>query len=243
MTAAKLAVAAEPVLGSAGYWLMTVTALFATAGATNSGLFPAAGLAQEMAAAGQFPPTLGRKVGDRAPVGILVTAVAAIVLAVFFDLNAIASIGSAVALVLFTLVTYGHLRIRHHEDACVVRFHAIDPIDAPPLRVSGAPLRRYDDRTPRNGGHLVDPNAQDARRLASSKLTAAKPVRHRHQPDNACLDGRVIWRRPRHRCRHAVCAEVQLAHERPQRPEIHHHAQAVRSLPGSARRLRDTPCR
>ena len=39
-----LAVAAEPVLGQAGYWLMTVTALFATAGATNAGLYPAAGL-------------------------------------------------------------------------------------------------------------------------------------------------------------------------------------------------------
>ena len=50
-----LAVAAEPVLGSAGYWLMTVTALFATAGATNSGLYPAAGLAEQMAGAGQFP--------------------------------------------------------------------------------------------------------------------------------------------------------------------------------------------
>ena len=32
-----LAVAAEPVLGSAGYYLMTVTVLFATAGATNVG--------------------------------------------------------------------------------------------------------------------------------------------------------------------------------------------------------------
>ena len=38
-----LAVAAEPVLGRAGYWMMTVTALFATAGATNSGLYPAGG--------------------------------------------------------------------------------------------------------------------------------------------------------------------------------------------------------
>ncbi len=39
-----LAVAAEPVLGRAGYWMMTVTALFATAGATNAGLYPASGL-------------------------------------------------------------------------------------------------------------------------------------------------------------------------------------------------------
>jgi amino acid transporter len=112
-----LAVAAEPVLGSAGYWLMSITALFATAGATNSGLYPAAGLGDEMAAIGQFPPVMGRRVGGRAAVGIVVTAIAAIVLAVFFDLNSIASIGSAVALIVFTLVTLGHFRIRHETGA------------------------------------------------------------------------------------------------------------------------------
>ncbi len=112
-----LAVAAEPVLGSAGYWLMTVTALFATAGATNSGLYPAAGLGDEMARAGQFPPMMKSRLGGRAPMGIVVTAAAAIILALFFDLNAIASIGSAVALVVFTLVTFGHFRIRHETGA------------------------------------------------------------------------------------------------------------------------------
>ena len=112
-----LAVAAEPVLGRAGYWLMTVTALFATAGATNSGLYPAAGLCDEMAATGQFPPSLGRRLGGRAPAGIVVTAVAAAVLAVGFDLTAIASIGSAVALIVFALVSAGHLRVRHETGA------------------------------------------------------------------------------------------------------------------------------
>ena len=112
-----LAVAAEPALGSAGYWLMSVTALFATAGATNSGLYPAAGLGEQMAAVGQFPPVMGHRVGGRAPMGIVVTATAAIVMAIFFDLNAIASIGSAVALVVFTLVTFGHLRVRHETGA------------------------------------------------------------------------------------------------------------------------------
>jgi amino acid transporter len=112
-----LAVAAEPVLGSAGYWLMTVTALFATAGATNSGLYPATGLGDEMAAVGQFPPAMSRRVGGRAPMGIVVTAVTAIVLAAFFDLSAIASLGSAVALVVFTLVTFGHYRIRNETGA------------------------------------------------------------------------------------------------------------------------------
>jgi amino acid transporter len=112
-----LAVAAEPVLGSAGYWLMSVTALFATAGATNSGLFPATGLAEQMSSAGQFPPVMARRLGGRAPVGILVTVVIAIVLVLFFDLNAIASLGSAVALVVFTVVTLGHLRIRTETGA------------------------------------------------------------------------------------------------------------------------------
>jgi amino acid transporter len=112
-----LAVAAEPVLGRAGYWLMSVTALFATAGATNAGLYPAAGLCEQMASTGQFPPLLGRRFGGRAPAGILVTAAVAIVLAVGFDLTSIASIGSAVALVVFTLVTGGHLRVRAETGA------------------------------------------------------------------------------------------------------------------------------
>ena len=43
-----LAVAAEPSLGQAGYWLMSVTGLFATAGATNGGLYPAAGLCEQL---------------------------------------------------------------------------------------------------------------------------------------------------------------------------------------------------
>jgi amino acid transporter len=112
-----LAVAAEPVLGRVGYWLMSVTALFSTAGATNAGLYPAAGLCDEMAGMGQFPPVLGRRFGGRAPAGLLITAAAAIVLAVGFDLSSIASIGSAIALLVFTLVTAAHFRVRGETGA------------------------------------------------------------------------------------------------------------------------------
>ena len=112
-----LAVAAQPVLGRAGYWLMTVTALFATSGATNAGLFPAGGLSTEMASIGQFPPVFGRNLGNRVPTGLLVTAICAIILAAFFNLNAVASIGSAVALVVFTLISIGHLRVRSETGA------------------------------------------------------------------------------------------------------------------------------
>jgi amino acid transporter len=112
-----LAVAAEPVLGRAGYWLMSVTALFSTTGATNAGLYPAAGLCQEMASIGQFPPVLGRRFGGRAPAGLLITAAVAIVLAAGFDLSSIASIGSAIALLVFTLVTAAHFRVRGETGA------------------------------------------------------------------------------------------------------------------------------
>jgi len=115
-----LAVAAEPALGRAGYWLMSVTALFATAGATNAGLYPAAGLSERLAETGQFPPLMARKAGGRASAGLLIEAGSCLVLALVFKLEAIASIGSAVALLIFTLITVAHLRVRSETGASVV---------------------------------------------------------------------------------------------------------------------------
>jgi amino acid transporter len=112
-----IAVAAQPVLGQAGYLLMSVTALFATAGATNAGLYPAAGLSEHLASSGQFPPTMGQRIADRAPVGLLVAAAVILLMVIAFDLSAIASIGSAVALTIFGLVTAGHLRVRSQTGA------------------------------------------------------------------------------------------------------------------------------
>lgn len=111
-----VAEAAKPALGELGYTLMAVTALFATAGATNSGLYPAAGLSKDLADKRQFPPVLGRHWG-RAPIGLVVMVGATMVMALFLNLSAIASIGSVVALLLFTLVTVSHLRVRGQTGA------------------------------------------------------------------------------------------------------------------------------
>jgi L-asparagine transporter-like permease len=100
------------VLGDAGYWLMVITALFATSGATNAGLYPASGLSDHLATTGQFPTVMAARVAGRVPLGLLVAAVGIVVMVAFFDLSAIASIGSAVALFIFTIVSLGHLRIR-----------------------------------------------------------------------------------------------------------------------------------
>ena len=112
-----LAVAAEPALGKAGYWLMSVTALFATAGATNAGLYPAAGLCDRLAETGQFSPLMARRFGGRIPAGLLFAAIACLVLAVVFKLDSIASIGSAVALLIFTFITAAHFRVRAETGA------------------------------------------------------------------------------------------------------------------------------
>ena len=112
-----IAVAAQPELGDFGYVLMSITALFATAGATNAGLYPAEGLSDHLASTGQFPTFMGGRVAGRASIGLLVGAAAILVLVIAFDLTAIASIGSAVALTIFGLVTVGHLRIRSKTGA------------------------------------------------------------------------------------------------------------------------------
>ena len=106
-----IAVAAQPILGDAGFWLMTVTALFATAGATNSGLYPATGLSDHLASTGQFPTLMARRLGGRAPFGLVILSLSIIITVIAFDISAVASIGSAVALIIFALVTLGHLRI------------------------------------------------------------------------------------------------------------------------------------
>jgi amino acid transporter len=111
-----IAVAAKPTLGDLGFWLMSLTGLFATAGATNSGIYPAGDLSIDLAAHGRFPPMFGRHV-RRAPVGMLVMVGATLVLTVAFNLSAIASIGSAVALLIFSSVTLGHIRVRNETGA------------------------------------------------------------------------------------------------------------------------------
>ena len=111
-----LAEAARPVLGDWGYVLMVITALFSTAGAVNASLYPSVGMTQHLASVGQFPPVFGRSLG-RAPVGLLGISALTILFVTLFDLNKIASIGSAVALLVFSAVTISHFRLYKHTGA------------------------------------------------------------------------------------------------------------------------------
>ena len=112
-----IAEAARPTLGDAGFTLMAVAALIATAGATNGTLFGAAGLTNSLAEIGQFPPLLGVRSRLGKHGGLLVTGVLALVLANFLDLSAIASVGSACSLVVFLLVGLAGYRLRSQTGA------------------------------------------------------------------------------------------------------------------------------
>jgi amino acid transporter len=114
-----IAEAARPVLGNLGFLLMAVTALFATTGATNAGLYPMPGIASHLAGTGQFPKFMAANLWGRVSVGLLVASVATILMVLLLDLDAIASLGSAVALGVFSLISVGHLRIRKQTGANV----------------------------------------------------------------------------------------------------------------------------
>ena len=118
--ATALAEAAKPTLGQAGYVLMVITALFSTAGAVNASLYPSTGMTKHLADVGQFPTVFGRHIGRRAPVGLVVMAIITIFMIVALDLNSIASLGSAVALLIFSAVTVAHFRTYRETGASLI---------------------------------------------------------------------------------------------------------------------------
>jgi amino acid transporter len=108
-----LAVAALPIFGAFGYTMISIAAVFATTGAINSQLYATIGVTYTMAKEGQLPPVfaLKRRRRPAGTQGLVISALLIILLAILFDVTAIASIGSAVALAIFALVTIAHLRM------------------------------------------------------------------------------------------------------------------------------------
>jgi amino acid transporter len=112
-----IAEAARPALGDAGFTMMAIAALLATASSVNATLYAAGGLTAMLAQAGQFPTFFGRgsRLGPHA--GILVTAAIVLVVSNLVDLSAIASVGSACSLMIFLLVGASGFRLRSETGA------------------------------------------------------------------------------------------------------------------------------
>ena len=112
-----IAEAARPALGEAGFVMIAVAALLATASSVNATLYASGGLTAMLAGAGQFPPFFGRasRLGPHA--GILITAAIVLVVSNTVDLSAIASVGSACSLMIFLLIGLSGLRLRKETGA------------------------------------------------------------------------------------------------------------------------------
>ena len=115
-----IAEAARPALGEFGFTLMAATAMLSTAGATNATLYASGNMTGMLAQVGLFPSFFGpgSRLGTKA--GLLVTGGVVLVVANLVDLSAIASVGSATALVLFLIICAAAYKLRANTGSNVV---------------------------------------------------------------------------------------------------------------------------
>ena len=107
-----IAEAARPALGDAGFTVMCVAALLSTAGATNATLYASSNLTGMLAQERLFPSFFGTQLRVGARAGLYITGGLVLLVANLVDLSAIASVGSAVALMIFVLVGIAGFRRR-----------------------------------------------------------------------------------------------------------------------------------
>jgi amino acid transporter len=112
-----IAEAARPALGDAGFLMMAIAALLATTSSTNATLYASGGLTRMLAEVGQFPGFFGSRSRLGSHAGLLITAGLVLVVANLVDLSAIASVGSAIALMVFVLVATAGYRRRSETGA------------------------------------------------------------------------------------------------------------------------------
>ena len=112
-----LAVAAKPSLGQAGFRLIAIAALLSTASAVNATLFGSTNIAYQIAKNGGLPPAFDRKLWGRDVEGLFITSGVVLVFVLVFPLSAVASMGSAGFLLVYSAVNIGHLRIRKQTGA------------------------------------------------------------------------------------------------------------------------------
>jgi amino acid transporter len=99
-----IAEAARPQLGEAGFKLMAIVALLSTAGATNATLYASGNLTGMLAGEGFFPAFFGSRSRLGRNGGLIITTGLVLVVANLVDLSSIASVGSAVSLLVFLLI-------------------------------------------------------------------------------------------------------------------------------------------
>jgi amino acid transporter len=112
-----LADAGQAVAGRAGFVVISAAAILATASAVNATVFAASSIGSDLASNRQLPAVMGRSLGAKVPVSLLVSAAVVILLVLFFPLSAVGQMTSLAFLVVYGAVSAGHLRIRSQTGA------------------------------------------------------------------------------------------------------------------------------
>jgi amino acid transporter len=106
-----LAEAAKPFLGNIGFTLIAIAALLSTASAINATLYGAARLSYIIAQDGELPALLEKKIWHEPLIGLLITTILTLLVANFFDLASISTVGSAGFLLIFAAVNGANIRL------------------------------------------------------------------------------------------------------------------------------------
>jgi amino acid transporter len=104
-----LAAAASVSLGQVGFTLVGISAVLATFSAINATLYGTARLSFTIASEGELPAGLERRAWNQ-PVGLHITAVLALALAVAMPVSSISAMASAIFLVVFGVVNAAEFR-------------------------------------------------------------------------------------------------------------------------------------
>lgn len=106
-----LAEAAKPFLGTFGFRLIALGALFSTASAINATLFGSANVSYMLAKDGELPAVFSRHLWQGGSGGLVITATMVLFFILFFDLSGVAMMGSGAFLLIYGVVGIAHLRV------------------------------------------------------------------------------------------------------------------------------------
>ncbi|XRO76153.1 APC family permease [Methanocaldococcus sp. 10A] len=106
-----LAVAAKPVLGNLGFLLISIGALFSISSAMNATIYGGANIAYALAKEGELPKFFERKVWFSSSEGLYITAILGYLFALLFNMEGVASITSAVFIMIYLFVILSHYKL------------------------------------------------------------------------------------------------------------------------------------
>ncbi len=108
-----LAEAAKPILGSLGFTIMGIAALFSTSSAINATIYGPVNMIQETAKANQFPKVFTKPLfGHHSGHALIATGIIIVLISNFLNLEDIAEVGSLIFLLVYTTINIANFRLR-----------------------------------------------------------------------------------------------------------------------------------